>query len=565
MIVSSYMKKPCVQNVQVIVFKQIKAFALAGQALWRYVGTNQNQKETTMTRIAYHLSRLRHEVMLSTAPSRWMMALVVGVTLSQIISHYPARPSVSPEILAALPQNPNELSEADHTLYRMIFAAQERGEFSAADTMISELSNSQLLGHVLANRYLNTAYNASASELRNWLVNYNDHPETTRMVVLAEQKGITNAAAYKTGDTLRGEGYVDHLGRTAMPDSWYRGLRLWREHNYSAAAPIFAKVAADENLSEWQRAAGYYWAFRADSRRGARSSAHSNLAAAAEFKTTFYGLLASRQLGRVAFTANAPSVSSTLRNQPGSIRAGLLASLGRTEDAENELRRLYMGADLDQRAGVVTLASELGLSNLQVRLAKMPQLAADEAMFANYPIPRVMVEAQTAVDPALLLAIARNESSFRVDAKSGSGAVGMMQMMPSTARAVERHASNNGLELASASNTAQPMAERLSDPKMSVRFGAKYVSILMNEPAINGNLVRLLAGYNAGPGAVAAWQSAAKPIDDPLLYVESIPYAETRNYVMQVMAQYWVYQNLLGEDAPTLTAMARGQWPHING
>jgi soluble lytic murein transglycosylase len=109
------------------------------------------------------------------------------------------------------------------------------------------------------------------------------------------------------------------------------------------------------------------------------------------------------------------------------------------------------------------------------------------------------------------------------------------------------------------------MAERLADPEFSVRYGARYLSILMNKPAIKGDLVRMLAGYNAGPGAVAGWQNSTKTIDDPLLYIESIPYPETRNYVLQVMAQYWVYQQLLGENSTTLTAIARGQWPQING
>ena len=116
-----------------------------------------------------------------------------------------------------------------------------------------------------------------------------------------------------------------------------------------------------------------------------------------------------------------------------------------------------------------------------------------------------------------------------------------------------------GAELADAvPDELTSITARLGDPTTSVRYGAEYVKILSADPTIKGNLVRLLAGYNAGPAAVANWQSAA---NDPLLYIESIPYAETRNYVMQVLAQYWVYQSLDGQTPATLAAIRQGNWP----
>jgi soluble lytic murein transglycosylase-like protein len=104
---------------------------------------------------------------------------------------------------------------------------------------------------------------------------------------------------------------------------------------------------------------------------------------------------------------------------------------------------------------------------------------------------------------------------------------------------------------------------RLSDPAISARYGAEYLRILMREKAIGNDFIRLLVGYNAGPGTVASWQSATRNIRDPLLYIESIPYPETRNYVMQVSAQYWVYQLLMDEKPESLAALARGEWPSI--
>ncbi|MBX9726530.1 MAG: hypothetical protein K2X09_04620, partial [Rickettsiales bacterium] len=67
----------------------------------------------------------------------------------------------------------------------------------------------------------------------------------------------------------------------------------------------------------------------------------------------------------------------------------------------------------------------------------------------------------------------------------------------------------------------------------------------------------------AGPGTVASWKAAAGNVSDPLLYVESIPYPETRNYVMQVAAQYWIYQRMMGETPTSLRALAKGEWPKV--
>lgn len=515
-----------------------------------------------IARLKHQLHQLRTHLTAPTDAWRWMVVLMVGLVTSPIfftINHTTA-PVVMAHIISPL-QDASVLSDADATLYKMIYAEQDNGDFAVADETMAQLSNTQLVGHVLAARYLDTRYNTTAAELKEWLANYADHPEAARIARIAMRQGLdVNVAANEV--PLRGDGYTDHLGRSTMPDNWFHALTLWREGNVGAAKPIFQQIAANESLGDWQRAAGYYWAYRSAERLKDTRSAEKNLAGAAQYPTTFYGILASHQLDMPVLNAEAPDVSRHLRNDPRAIRAAMLASIGRSDDAEDELRHLYSASSRGQRPGVVTLASEMGLANLQVRLARMPQLSAEQSLFANYPMPRFMVDAQNVMDPALLLAIARNESSFREDVKSGGGAVGMMQMLPSTARALERRMPD-ALALASATGDMQPIADRLNDPTTSIRYGAHYLKLLTEQPAIGNNLVRLLAGYNAGPGAVAGWQSAAHKIDDPLMYIESIPYPETRNYVMQVTAQYWVYQQLIGEDQTSLDAMADGKWPTI--
>lgn len=459
--------------------------------------------------------------------------------------------------------SPSELSPADRGLYAMIERAQEKKDYREADQLIDHLGNRYLIGYMLAERYLSPGYEVRDEELTAWLTNYADHPQAPHIAAIAKRRGIAFALAKSTAP-LKGEGYSDHQGRSAMPDSWYTALNFWREGNYEQARSIFTKLSENEDLSDWQRSATYYWAYRAADKQGESHDAHASLKHAAEYPTTFYGLLAGKQLGSMNIAAEAPEVSDTLRNDPRAIRAALLVALDRNDDAEVELRALHGSVAKSERGGIVTLASELGMPNLQMRLSRTTGLTESEALFAHYPAPQYMVDLNPVMDSALLLAVARNESGFRELARNdSSGAMGMMQMLPSTARVVERRVGESLLREASASDSSAPLAERLNNPALSARYGAEYLKMMTREPAIGQNLVHLLIGYNAGPGTAANWKSAGRNINDPLLYIESIPYAETRNYVMQVSAQYWIYQMLLDRKPTTLSALAKGEWPQL--
>ena len=242
------------------------------------------------------------------------------------------------------------------------------------------------------------------------------------------------------------------------------------------------------------------------------------------------------------------------------MRARALASINQRQLAEDELRLLTMRLPKADRPAVLSVAGELGLANLQVRLASLDGLSPEQQLYANYPVPPWFVSTQNLVDPTLLMSIARQESVFQRDAKSYMGATGMMQMLPSTARHVEKSMSKESIALASI-DTKLPLSQQLSDPSVNLHLGAQYLAQLNKQSMVNGDAIRLLAAYNAGPGSVQSWQSASRTISDPLLYIESIPYAETRNYVMQVLAHQWVYQTLTGQTPYGLINLTRGEWP----
>jgi soluble lytic murein transglycosylase len=102
--------------------------------------------------------------------------------------------------------------------------------------------------------------------------------------------------------------------------------------------------------------------------------------------------------------------------------------------------------------------------------------------------------------------------------------------------------------------------DALADPEINLALAQEYITTLLADEHIKGNLVLLAATYNRGPGALR-WQSSAELRKDPLLFIESIPTQQTRVFTQRVLANYWIYRQRLGQGSPDLDALAAGQWP----
>jgi len=203
--------------------------------------------------------------------------------------------------------------------------------------------------------------------------------------------------------------------------------------------------------------------------------------------------------------------------------------------------------------GVATAA---GLNGLSSQLAAASQSADGRPRdFARYPLPRLRPEGGFRVDPALLYAIALQESRFDSDAVSPAGARGLMQIMPATA-----------IHITGDSSWREPAAvRRLNDPGLSLDLGQRYVHHLARLGAVEGNLIRVLAAYNAGPGNLLKWLPAHAHRDDPFLFIEAIPLDETRAYVQQVLAYSWIYASRLKLPSRSLDQIAAGEFPRFAG
>jgi soluble lytic murein transglycosylase len=137
---------------------------------------------------------------------------------------------------------------------------------------------------------------------------------------------------------------------------------------------------------------------------------------------------------------------------------------------------------------------------------------------------------EQAVDPWLLLALVRQESAYRPTALSSAGARGLTQVMPGTAAGIAE-----GLGLPAFGES------QLDRPAIALRFGAVYLRSTLQQ--FDGNVLYALAAYNAGPGPIPGWTGGAVG-DDPDLFIDNIPYAETREYVQIVYTNWAIYRRL---------------------
>ena len=329
---------------------------------------------------------------------------------------------------------------------------------------------------------------------------------------------------------------------------WTTGLAAWRQNDCATAAPAFANVAALSGNSD-MRAAGAYWAARAYMVCGQAEKVENLLKSAARSDETFYGLLARETLGMplggAADTARFNAGDwQLLKNSPAVNAAVALNAIGETGKADQLLRHQARIGTAAQYSPLLRLAGALNLPATQLWLAHNGPAGKQPDSFARFPAPDWRPDGGWRVDPSLIYAHTLQESGFRPDVVSSAGARGLMQVLPGT---------GGDMGLASPA--------QLFVPSTNMEYGQRYLENLRDMSATGGLLPKVMAAYNAGPLPVERWNSEVKDNGDPLLFIESLPYYETRAYVNIVMRNYWMYQIQAKGSADCLTGMAQGMWP----
>jgi soluble lytic murein transglycosylase-like protein len=348
----------------------------------------------------------------------------------------------------------------------------------------------------------------------------------------------------------RAQDVIARGGVAATQGHWIAGLAAYRLGRFENAAEHFEAVLPSANAQRTYSAAAF-WAARSWTRTAHPERVLTLYERAASAPDTFYGLLATRVLGRdmnadfAEPALDTVSFAGLMLEKPAH-RAVALWQIGHTEPIEAELARAFgqMSPDLDP--AFAALARNLGLPALELRAAETA--APTVKLTSLYPVPPYEPQGGYALDQAVVLAFAKQESRFQPAALSKAGARGVMQIMPQTAATITHDRSLAG------SNK-----ERLDDPIYSLTLGQNYLLDLIERQ--NGDLFSIAAAYNAGEGNLSKWQALREGDTDPLLFIETIPLAETRDYIKRVMANMWMYRRRLGQPTTGLDDAAAGGWP----
>lgn len=344
--------------------------------------------------------------------------------------------------------------------------------------------------------------------------------------------------------------------RAALLDSeWLAGWLALRRLNQPAAALAHFRAARAVAQSPISQARGDYWAGRAADAAGQRDLARQYFAAAATHPDYFYGQLATERLGR-PLAISAPPLPAPDAASAGNFRAEsrvrAIFALGAVDRARQSLflKQLADTAEAPQRAALVAgLAGPLGRPDAGVHAGKAARGTAELALItAAFPV--IALPPELAPRFAIIHAITRQESQFDRTARSSANALGMMQLLPGTAAET---AQKLGLP-------ASPVSRLTEDPVWNVTLGSAYVERL--RAAYGGSAPMAVAAYNAGPGNLRKFvaQLGDPREGDIIDWIESIPFAETRNYVQRVLENAVVYETLYPDRAVTKGPNRLSEW-----
>lgn len=307
------------------------------------------------------------------------------------------------------------------------------------------------------------------------------------------------------------------------------------------AAEHFRAMAKHSTLADTVSQSNF-WLGRALAAAGDTSGSREAYETAAIFPTVYYGLLARDALGLPAVELRSMpdwQDSEASFEQLDVVRGvRLLAAAGEKTRA---IALLKIVAPSFETGGEMVLAARLARSldahDLAISIADTAEKRGTPLDLFSFPQDGLPVTKVAATDNAALLAIARQESRFQVNAVSSSGARGLMQLMPGTAE-----------EMAKKLGLAYSPAKLTADPVYNTALGATYLDAQLAR--YEGSLLLAAAAYNAGPGNANKWiarfgDPRAEGVD-PLVWVESIPFQETRKYVQRVFGNYMVYRARLG-------------------
>lgn len=306
------------------------------------------------------------------------------------------------------------------------------------------------------------------------------------------------------------------------------------EQNWRHVADSIAELTADElRQPKWQ-----YWRARALAASGADPAAASALFAQVAEDRSLYGIFAAHAIRKPYTFVNrpVPFTAVELEHLAGQPDIQAVTEWMRLQRKPEALRQWWFAVDnmpKDRRM----LAAKLAQQWQWPQTAIMTLVKADYWDDLNLRFPVLFLDevqfnaGLLSLDPALILGLMRQESMLNETAVSAVGACGLMQLMPQTAR-----------QIAGELNETFFSNQTLRQPAVNIRYGSYYLKKLITR--FNGNLVLATAAYNAGPGRVFKWLPQNRGVAADI-WIETIPFKETRKYVHSVLSYAAIYQSLI--------------------
>ncbi len=341
------------------------------------------------------------------------------------------------------------------------------------------------------------------------------------------------------------------------------GLLYFKEEKYRESQKYFSAILDLPQINNARKIEAAFWAGRAADANDDRKNAKAFWSIAAAHPMAFYGALSATMLGerpRYEFfeqDCSDEDMDALRETKYGKMALALLQT-GQKGRAEEYLKLLITARASDRTLHAVnSVATVYGLPRVSIQASGVIKdrgiLEIDDDIIysAQYPLPDWEPMGGWSIDRALLLAITKQESGFKTNAKSTAGANGLMQLMPGTAKLVARQ---NKMKLSDID---------MSKPEHNMFLGQQHIVDLLAHPNINNNIIKMLASYNAGMGTMLKFEKSFDT-SDPLLYIESFPAYETRGYIKRVMSNLWLYRARLNQPLSSMEELADGQWPLYN-
>ena len=341
-----------------------------------------------------------------------------------------------------------------------------------------------------------------------------DHAVTRHAALWAARRNLPDAARM-----------LDSLAEAARDDE----VRRWqirtalRHHDWAGVVEVANALSAKER----QREEWMYWRAIGLQRSGNEAEAMLVLSGLAE-RRSYYGFLAADHLGidyefaAATVTADEAAIAQ-IADRPDIIRARELFHVGLDGRARSEWDAAVRTLSVADKPQAALLAHRWNWHSRAISVAA--QVGEYNDLDLRYPLPHREAFQRSAneagVRESWAYGVARSESLFMPDVRSSAGAIGLMQLMPSTGRST-------------AKEIKHPYKGRntLTDPDSNIRLGTRYLAKMSNR--FDKHPALATAAYNAGPGRVSAWLPGSSPMD-ARIWVETIPFNETRSYVRRVL------------------------------